>query len=95
MTIRPRRRRFRIVRVRRMPVVDAERAFDAADDAADRRADHGTDRARDAVAFMETMRGAARDALRLCRHRRREHCEEYASQNCSPFHHFSFVAWSA
>ena len=61
-----------------MALIDAEHAFDAADHAADRRPDHCADRARDQVAFVQSVRRAARNALRLRRHRKREHCNEYA-----------------
>src|SRR5262245_45022202 len=63
-----RRRLDRIGRL--VDVVDAEQAFDAADRAADGTADHGADRTGNATAFIEAVRGAAGDALRLRRHRR-------------------------
>ena len=55
------------VRISRMIVllVDAEHAFHAADHTADRRADHSAERTGAAIAFMETVRHAARQALRL------------------------------
>ena len=62
---RTRRRRIGEVRIRDVALVDAEHAFDAADHATDRGADHRADRTRDAVAFMKSMRRAARHALRL------------------------------
>src|SRR5204863_43606 len=74
-----RRRRFEF-RVGRAALVDAERALDAADHAADRGADDCADRPGDAVAFMKSIRGPARDALRLRGHRRREQCEQHANQ---------------
>lgn len=55
-----------------MLVVHAQHALDAADHAADRSADHRADRAGNAAAFMESMRGPARDALGLCRQRNGE-----------------------
>lgn len=61
-----------------MLVVDAQHAFDPADHAADRGADHRADRAGNAAAFMETVRGPARDALGLCRQRNGEECEQNA-----------------
>ena len=77
-----------------MPVVDAEDAFDAPDHTADRGADDGADRSGDPVAFVEPVRGAARDTLGLRGRRSRDQCEEYAREYNS-FHCFSFVAWRA
>lgn len=79
MTIR-RRRGVLAIRIGDRALVDAEHALDAADHAADRRADHGADRARDAVAFMEPVRGAARNALRLRRKRRCDNGEKHARE---------------
>src|SRR5262249_58933609 len=45
-------------------------AFNAADRAANGTADHGANRTGNATAFIEAVRGAAGDALRLRRHRR-------------------------
>src|SRR4051794_27669318 len=71
-----RRRRFGEIRIRdAMLIVDPEHALDAADHTADRGADHGADRPRDAAAFVKSMRGAARDALRLRRQRRCDRCD--------------------
>ena len=74
---------------------DAEHAFDAADHAADRGADDRADRSGDPVAFMEPVRGAARDTLGLRGQRSRDQREDYAREYCSSFHCFSFVAWRA
>src|SRR5712672_1584243 len=53
-------------------MMDAEHAFDA-------RADHGAHRTRDPVAFMETVRGPARHALRVRGHWN-DQCEKYARE---------------
>jgi hypothetical protein len=44
---------------------------------------------------MKSVCGSAGNALRLRRQRRRDNREEYASQYCTPFHHFSFCALKA
>src|SRR5215475_15800339 len=62
--------RWRLDRIGRLvDVVDSEQAFDAADRAADGTADHGANRTGNATAFIEAVRGAPRNALRLRRHR--------------------------
>jgi len=92
---RPIGRRRRFLKVRRISdrtMIDAEHALDAADHATDGRADNRADRTGDPVAFLESMRSATRDALCLRGQRRRRHCEEYAREYQSPFHHIPFVS---
>ena len=48
-------------------VIDAKDALEPADNATDRAADNGADRSGAAVAFIKTVRRAARNALRMCR----------------------------
>jgi hypothetical protein len=70
MAIDPRRRGFGklfIVIVASVVVIDAKDALDAPDDATDRAADDGADRSGAAIAFIETVRGTAGDALRVRR----------------------------
>src|SRR5882672_7320453 len=66
-------------------VVDAEHALEAADDATDRAADDGADRSGAAVAFIKTMRGAAGNALRLCRGGG-EDCQNRTDDRNAKFH---------
>src|SRR5436309_1158733 len=88
VAINARRRRLFKLGITDTLMIDAEHTLDAADHAADRGADDRADRPGDAVAFMKSIRRAARDALRLRGHRRRENCEQYASQYS--FHHLPF-----
>ena len=69
VAIEPRRRGFGIFIFSGaiVVVVDAKHALDPADDAPDRAADDGADRSGAAVAFIKTVRGAAGNALRMCR----------------------------
>ena len=67
LTVGP-RRRIGEIGMSDVTLIDSEHAFDAADHAADRGADDGADRAGDPVTFMEPMRSATRDALRLRHH---------------------------
>src|SRR5205085_1667889 len=53
-------------------------------------ADGRTDRTRDAIAFMKTVRRAARHALRLGRQRQRRQCEKYARKHRNALHQLSF-----
>lgn len=72
-------------------LIDAEHAFDAADHAADRGANDRADRTGDAVALMETMRGAAGDALRLGGKRHGERRDKRTGNKQSLFHKVTSV----
>ena len=72
-------------------LIDAEHAFDAADHAADRCADDRADRAGDAVALMETMRGAAGNALRLGGKRHSERRDKRTGNKHILFHKVTSV----
>jgi len=84
MTIDARRRLGVLAIARAVMLVDAKYAFDATDHAADGTADHGTDGASAAIAFIDPMRNATGNALRLRHQRRRE------SQNSGCDRNFDF-----
>src|SRR6202051_5023527 len=83
--VMPRSRLYRIISDVVAPI-EAEHAFDAADHAADGRADDCADRTGDTVAFMKTMRGAARYALGLRGDRQGERKQARAAKNQIQFH---------
>ena len=88
VTIDPRRRSFdEFIRafLAGVVVIDAKDALDPADDATDRAADNGADRSGAAVAFIKTMRGAAGNALRLCRGGG-EDCQNRTDDRNAKFH---------
>ena len=66
-------------------VIDAEDALDPADNATDRAADNGADRSGAAVAFIETVRRAAGNTLRMCR-RGSEDCKNRTDDRNANFH---------
>jgi len=69
-------------------LIGAEHTFDAANHAADCSADDGADRTGDAVAFMETMYGAARHTLRLRGKRHDKRRDKRAHNQQVLFHNF-------
>src|SRR4051812_46527505 len=80
-----RRRGFGEIIVAVVVMVDAEDTLDSADDTPDRAANDRTDRPGAAVAFLETMRGAAGNALRL-RRTRGENCKNGSDEGKANFH---------
>jgi hypothetical protein len=66
-------------------VVDAKDALDPANDATDRAADNGADRSGAAVAFIKTVRRAARNALRMCRSGSKD-CKNRTDDRNANFH---------
>ena len=66
-------------------VIDAKDALDPADNATDRAADNGADRSGAAVAFIKTVRRAARNALRMCRSGS-EDCKNRTDDRNANFH---------
>lgn len=88
MAIEPRRRSFGVFIIAVLAivvVVDTEHALDTADDATDRAADDRADRSGTAVALIKSVRGAAGNALRMCR-RSGEDCENRTDDHNANVH---------
>jgi hypothetical protein len=83
-------RRFRHV----VALIGAEHAFDAADHATDRGANDRADRTGDAIAFIEPMRGAAGDTLRVRGQRHGERRDKRARNQQVLFHKIRFFRFA-
>ena len=83
----PRRRRGIgiLIVAARVTVIDAKDTFDPADNATDRAADDRADRPGPAIALIEAVRGATRNALRLGRGGRKD-CKNRTDDRDANFH---------